>query len=66
MKEMKSCSGKSINEIIDMIENNEYDYDELKRFRERYIETADTNNTTRIVECITKKLKKVEKKEKIL
>ena len=49
-----------------MIENNEYDYDELKRFRERYIETADTNNTTRIVECITKKLKKVEKKEKIL
>ena len=62
MKEMKSCSRTSINEIIDMIENKEYDYDELKRFREKYIETMDTKNSERIVEYITKNLKKVEKK----
>lgn len=62
MKEMKSCSRTSINEIIDMIENKEYDYDELKRFREKYIETMDTKNSERIVEYITKILKKVEKK----
>lgn len=53
MKEMKSCSSKNINEIVDMIDKNEYDYEEFRRFRERYIETMDTNNTTRIVEYIT-------------
>ena len=59
---MKSCSSKNINEIVDMIDKNEYDYEELRRFRERFIETMDTNNTTRIVEYITnyiaKKIKK--------
>ena len=41
-----------------MIENKEYDYDELKRFREKYIETMDTKNSERIVEYITNKTKK--------
>ena len=58
MDEMKSCSKTNINEIIDMIENKEYDYDELKRFREKYIETMDTKNSERIVEYITNKTKK--------
>ena len=57
LKEMKSCSSKNIDKIIDIIENKEYDYDELRKFKERYVETADTNNTTRIVEYIIKILK---------
>lgn len=66
VKEMESSSNTNINKIIDLIESDNYNYDELKRFRERYIETLDTKNSERIVDYIIKIAKKVEKKDKIL
>ena len=60
--EMKNSTRKDINEIIKMIENDTYDYDELARFREKYVETIDTNNSKRIKDYVIDKMKKVEKK----
>lgn len=60
--EMKNSTRKDINEIIKMIENDTYDYDELASFREKYVETIDTNNSKRIKDYVIDKMKKVEKK----
>lgn len=56
MKEMASCVGTNIDELFDIIENKEYDYESLKRFRERYIETMDTENIRRIIDYIEKSI----------
>lgn len=66
LNEMKSCSNTNINEIIKLIEKNEYNYNELANFRDKYVETMDIHNTDRIVKHITNIVKKVEKKEKVL
>lgn len=50
--EMKNCTKADISEIIKIINENLYDYSELKMFKEKYVETADTNNTKRIVDYI--------------
>ena len=55
-EKMRSCTRKDIKEIIDIIENNKYNYEELKNFKEEYVETIDTNNTKRIVDYIKCKL----------
>lgn len=48
-EEMKNSTKQNIKDIIKIIENNTYDYEELKKFREKYVQTTDTENTKRIV-----------------
>ena len=60
-KEMRHSTNQEIGEIIKIIDNNSYNYGELTRFREKYIETIDTNNSKRITDYIIQKIKKVEK-----
>ena len=55
-EEMKNSTFTQINDIIDKIENDKYDYEELRRFKEKYVQTADTKNTMRIVEYVRKLL----------
>lgn len=50
--EMKNCTSKYIKKIIKLIDSGRYDFNELQRFKEKYVETADTNNTSRIVKYI--------------
>lgn len=57
-KEMKECTKTNIKDIIKIIEDDTYDYKKLVEFKEKYVETADTNNTKRIVEYILKSLEK--------
>ena len=54
----KSSTTKNINEILKTIENNSYNYEELKKFREKYIETLDLNNTKRIINYVRECLEK--------
>ena len=56
--EMKNSTRINIKEIMKIIEKNEYDYEELARFREKYVETVDTDNSKRIKDYIIDKLKK--------
>lgn len=51
-EEMKHSTKENIKDILDIIENDTYDYDELKKFREKYVETIDTENSKRIIEYI--------------
>ena len=51
-KEMKNSTKTDFKDIMSSIENNEYDYDELKQFKNRYVETSDNKNTERIVNYI--------------
>ena len=55
-EEMKNSTKTNIKDIISIIENDTYDYEELKKFKEKYVETADTNNTKRIVNYILEKI----------
>lgn len=52
MKEMNSSTKENIEDIIEIIENNTYDYKSLEQFKNKYVQTADTNNTERIVKYI--------------
>ena len=58
LKEMSSCSRTDIKEIIRMIENNKYNYDELNKFKNKYMEINSTDNTTKLVDFIFKYLNK--------
>ena len=49
---MKSSTKTKIEDIISIIENDTYNYEELKKFKEKYVETIDKNNTKRIVEYV--------------
>ncbi len=51
-QEMKSSTKTKIEDIISIIENDTYNYEELKKFKEKYVETIDKNNTKRIVEYV--------------
>lgn len=55
-KEMRSSTSSKIEDIISTIENDAYNYEELTRFKNRYVETIDTNNTKRIAEYIENSL----------
>lgn len=57
-EEMKNSTKQNIKDIIKIIENNTYDYEELKDFREKYVQTTDTENTKRIAEHIEKWIRK--------
>lgn len=51
-QEMKNATFNNISEIIKKIENKEYDYKELEKFKAKYVQTADTKNSERIVKYI--------------
>lgn len=51
-KEMKSSSFKNADDLIKSIENSDYNFSELNNFKEKYIETADRNNSKRITDYI--------------
>ena len=57
IKEMNNCVSTNIKEIIKSIENNEYDYQELEKFKNKYME-CETNNTEKLVDFIFKYLDK--------
>jgi len=49
-EEMPGAVFTDFKELINALENNEYDRAQLVRFRRKYVSTADTRNTKRIVE----------------
>ena len=64
LKEMKNSTSTNIKEIINSIENNSYNYEELEKFRSKYIQKVDKNNTKRLVNFVFKYLgKDVENEE---
>ena len=46
----------SFDEIMKIINSGEYNYEELRKFREKYVETFDTDNTKRIADYIREKI----------
>lgn len=53
-KEMKDSSFKYIDDLIKSIELNNYNYKELEKFKNKYIETTNVNNTKSIIDFVTK------------
>lgn len=51
-EEMPESTFSNIKEIMKIIENDKYNYEELRKFKEKYVETVDMNNTKRIVDYI--------------
>ena len=47
-KEMASATSSNIGDIIDLIEQDKYNYEELNGFKSKYIETLDFSNTKAI------------------
>ena len=58
VEELSSSTYKDIKDILKVIENGSYDYDSLKLFRNKYIETYDENNTENVCKLINEFLKK--------
>lgn len=54
--EMKDCTRTSFDEIMKLINSEEYNFEELRKFREKYVETFDTDNTKRIANYIIEKI----------
>jgi len=52
LDEMNNCSSMHIKELIRAIENYEYDFEELKRFKQKYIGTSTSSNTEKLVDFI--------------
>lgn len=50
-KEVPGIVSKSIQDILEEIDKNEYDYNKLERFREKYV-TNTTNSTKKILEFV--------------
>ena len=59
-KEMPSSTFIKIEDIIQVIENETYQYEEWAEFRQKYIETLDTKNTQRIVDYMMNAIQKEE------
>lgn len=62
--EMNSSTSESIKEILKSIENDKYNYNELEKFRNKYMGNDYHNNTARLVDFIFKYLNKDEENEK--
>lgn len=56
-EELKTSTKKDIKEIIEIIENDSYDFKALEDFRNKYVETHDQNNTENICNLIKENLK---------
>ncbi len=55
-REMPNSTDKDIKNLIKKIEENKYNYDELQKFKMKYIETTNSNNTKKITELIIKNM----------
>ncbi len=64
LKEMNNSTSTNINEIIESIENNQYDYKELETFRKKYVENCSCNNTERLIDFVLKFVNKDVNNEK--
>jgi len=51
-EELKTSTSKDIKDILEVIENNTYDYKALEQFRNKYVETYKENNTENICNLI--------------
>ncbi|MEG0830374.1 MAG: CDP-glycerol glycerophosphotransferase family protein [Anaerovoracaceae bacterium] len=51
-KEMGQAASEDINKIIHWIETNQYDIEKLRNFRDKYVETLNTDNTQAIAHQI--------------
>lgn len=56
-EELKNSTSKNIKEILKMIEEENYDYDSLEQFRNKYIETYKENNTNNICNMLFEMIK---------
>lgn len=56
-KEMSLVTCNNIIDIMNIIEQEKYPYEEYEKFKNKYIETLDTNNTERIIKEIKNRLK---------
>ncbi|MDO5557436.1 MAG: CDP-glycerol glycerophosphotransferase family protein [Clostridia bacterium] len=64
-KEMSNSTSKTIEKIITSIENGGYDFEQLEKFKEKYMGHDYYNNTEKLVDFIFKCLDKGVKDEKI-
>lgn len=51
-EELSSSTYKDIKDILEIIQNGNYDYDSLKKFRDKYVETYNENNTENVCKLI--------------
>lgn len=56
LEELKTATSKNIQDILDIIENNSYDYKSLEVFKNKYIETSNINNTESVLNLIKENL----------
>lgn len=63
LKEMNSCTSTNIKEIMNCIEKGEYDFEELKNFKTKYMGEDYYNNTNKLVDFIFKCLDEENKNE---
>lgn len=56
-EELKSSTFEKIEDILKIIENGNYDFNSLRMFRNKYVETYNQNNTKNVCKLITKCLK---------
>ena len=61
--EMSNCTSTSIKEIINSIENNNYDFNELNKFKTKYMGKDHHNNTDKLVDFIFEYLSEEPKNE---
>nr|MDE6660004.1 CDP-glycerol glycerophosphotransferase family protein [Eubacterium sp.] len=55
-KEFPSAAFEKADELWNSIENKAYDMDSLVKFKETYVENADTNNTKSLADFIVKQI----------
>ena len=55
--EMKGCTYRNAEELINTIENTEYDFERLTAFLEKYVECRDNDNTERMAEFFVSLIK---------
>ncbi|MDE5996398.1 MAG: CDP-glycerol glycerophosphotransferase family protein, partial [Eubacterium sp.] len=55
-KEFPSACFERAGELVEAIEKNDYDMASLVRFKDTYVENADTNNTKKLTEFIIKQM----------
>lgn len=63
-EEMPDSTFANIEEIIKIIENDSYNYEDYQKFKEKYVETIDRGNTERIVKYMLKLIQEKEKEHK--
>ena len=51
-KEMSSSTKNNINEIIELIENEQYDYKQLENFKVKYMGDDNSNSTSKLIDFI--------------